>query len=178
LSYLGDIPELRLRLDIRAFHEHISGLMRLDKVNGSGVAVVSNGPDMTEKGIEYQADWRPLPGTRVLLAQTFLRIQSPHMDSVLAAPTYNTSIGWFQDLPADFQLSVMRYSWGAMTWQGTNSRLDATVRSDLRLAHSFRTAGSHGEVALTIQNLNDSYLDFSKAFLFERRTFASVRLDF
>jgi iron complex outermembrane receptor protein len=178
LSYLGDIPGLHLRLDVRAFHEQISGLMRLDKINGDGVAVVSNGPDMTEKGIEYQADWRPLAGTRLLVAQTFLRIQSPHMDSVLAAPTYNNSIGWFQDLPADFQLSVMRYSWGAMTWQGANSRLNATVRSDLRLAHSFRTAGSHGEVALTIQNLNDSYLDFSKAFLFERRTFASVRLDF
>jgi iron complex outermembrane receptor protein len=182
LSYLGDIPDLRLRLDVRAFHEQISGLMRFENLGGNGITLVHNGPDITERGIEYQADWRPFVGTRLLVAQTFLRIQSPRQDEVLAAPTYNTSIGWFQDLQADFQLSVMRYSWGAMTWQGINSRLDATVRTDLRLAHSFHTAGNHGEVAITIENLNHPYQDFSKGFLskpflYERRTFASVRLD-
>jgi iron complex outermembrane receptor protein len=182
LSYLGDIPDLRLRLDVRAFHEQISGLMRLE-LNGDGVAVVSNGSDVSERGVEYQADWRPLEGTRLLLAQTFMRISSSKPDTffsapTLSAPTHNSSIGWFQDLPGDFQLSLMRYAWGSMAWQGIHNQLDAHVRTDLRIAHSLRTAGTRGEIALVIQNLNHPYTDFVPDFLYERRAFVSLRLDF
>ncbi len=176
LSYLADIPDWHLRLDARAFHERIRGLMRFAAINST--ATVVNGSEVTERGIEYQADWKPYPGTRFLVTQTFLRIQSPNLDEVFAAPTYNNAIGWFQDIPGQFQLSVMRYSWGAMTWQGKNSLLDPVVRTDLRLAHSFRTGGTRGEASLMIQNIDHQYQDFVKTFFYEQRSFANVRFDF
>ncbi|MGC2166122.1 MAG: TonB-dependent receptor [Gallionella sp.] len=176
LSYLADMPDWHLRLDVRAFHERISGLMRFAAINGT--ATVVNGSDITERGIEYQADWKPYPGTRFLVAQTFLRIQSANLDEVLAAPTYSNGIGWFQDIPGQFQLSVMRYSWGAMTWQGKNSLLEPVVRTDLRLAHSFRIGGTRGEASLMIQNLDHQYQDFVKTFFYEQRVFVNVRLDY
>jgi iron complex outermembrane receptor protein len=191
ISYLADLPAAGLHIDVRAFDERISDLMRLQNVDlppGANVVTldqtrfVTNGADVTERGVEYQADWRPREGTRLILAQTFLHVDATLPDTsfsapTLSAPTTNTSIALFQDLPGANQLSLMRYSWGAMTWQGIHERLDAQIRTDLRLAHSFRLGETRGELALTVQNLNHPYTEFVQAFQFDRRVFATLRFD-
>ena len=67
-----------------------------------------------------------------------------------------------------------------MTWRGSQSKLNAANRVDLRLAKQFRLGKHRAEVAFTVQALNGDQVEFTSRELsmFERRAFASLRVEF
>ena len=51
-------------------------------------------------------------------------------------------------------------------------------RLDLRLGYSFRSGPTKGEIALVSQNVRDPYSDFRADYIFERRSFVTLNLEF
>jgi len=200
IGYLGEFRRLRLSLDVRAFDEAIDGIVRAstyahtgflddlsmlltgkhardtrDYINGAG------GPHIY--GWEYQARWQPYAGTRIILNQSFVRIQSQETESqgyveTRNAPTQLTSIAWFQDLPGDFNASLMYSTTGAMTWATDKDFLKSEHQLDLRLAKQFRIGPTKAEVAWVVQQANGRRQEFLPTYTLDRRAYATLRLEY
>jgi iron complex outermembrane receptor protein len=187
LGYMGDFPRWGFNLDVRAFHEQISGFIR--QQNKFLPRDYANDEDFSIRGVEYQAKWRPWSGAELVFNQTYTDIVAKQTlpaevpwDSLSgtpwAAPKWATSIAYFQKLPGNLDLSLMHYDNGTATLagSGSGSRV-AMTRTDLRLGRSMRWGNKKGELALVVQNLGTPYPDFVPAFLFQRRAFVTLSLE-
>lgn len=194
IGYLGEFRRLNLTLDVRAFHEVIDSIARTEGYMNAGLLYdlevlvdptkrktndYRNGPGNKIYGWEYQARWRPFAATRVILNQSFIRIDGP-ADEIgrLNAPTHLTSLAWFQDLPADFNASVMYSTTGAMIWATRNDLLKSEHQIDLRLAKNFRIGPTRGEVAWTVQQASGRRQEYLPTYSLDRRAHATLRLEF
>lgn len=183
VGYLGQFPALRLTIDVRAFDERFGNMVRqltYARFGALGMDTIdfadSPGPHIF--GWEHQTRWQPWPGTRLMLGQSFMRIHSPEASDTLNAPTDTTSIAWFQDLPGDFNASVMYVTTGAMSWRGSNDLLKSEHQFDLRLAKNFRIGPTKGEVSWTVQQANGRRQEFLPTYTVDRRAYATLRLEF
>jgi hypothetical protein len=195
LGYLGEFPRARLTVDVRAFHESIDSMVRnygyanhgyIYELAAFGKAKPSlktsdyvSRPGLKIFGWEYQAQWRPFASSRILLAQSFVRIDAPELNEQHNAPTDSTSLAWFQDLPGNWTASAIYATTGAMTWQNyPKDLLQSSHQLDLRLAKSFRIGPTRGELSWTVQQANGRRQEYLTAYVIDRRAFATLRLEY
>jgi iron complex outermembrane receptor protein len=175
LGYLGDFPWLGLNLDVRAFHEQISGFIRQQNTTPRNYA---NEEDFSIQGLEYQLKWQPWRDSQLMFNQSYTDINSSDKGTALAAPKLASSITLFQKLPGGLDLSLMHQDSGTVTLQGANFRDQVAVtRTDLRLGLPLRFGPNRGELALVVQNLGLPYQDFSPRYQFQRRAFVTLRIE-
>ena len=187
IGYLGDFPHWGLTVDVRAFHEQISGFIR--QINSRLPRYYVNDESFAIRGLEYQARWKPWAGAELVLNQSYTDIQaktylSDSFSSLnlsgtpMAAPNLASSISYFQKLPGQVDLTLTHQDSGTarLTGSGSGSRV-AMTRTDLRLSKAMRWGATKGELALVVQNLGLSYQDFDPSFSFKRQAFLSLRLD-
>lgn len=174
LSYLGELPGTGLSLDARAFHENISRI-----IDSTGTpANFLNRWGALIRGLEYQLRWAPSSDTLVLFNQTRMRIDSDDGRVADSAPRRSTTLFISQKLPLGLQASLTHHWIGGFRWQGWADALPMQRRLDLRLGYPFRSGPVKGEVAIVSQNLKGPHSEFRIDYIFERRHFATLSLEF
>ncbi len=172
IGYLGDFQSAGVRVDMRLFHEGITGLGQVKGVDYLNL----DSPDVY--GAEWLLEYKPSATSKLSFNQSFLRIDSRYIPGVGrppvhqdVLPTHNTSITWLQKLKDNLDFSLMLYSVGAMRWAGAPEpkTIPGYQRIDARLATPFNFPGGRGELALTVQNLGGSYYETDTYYLFDRR---------
>lgn len=189
LGYLASFPQWGAGLDVRVFHEQLSGFVERERYAlPAGSSLLPSNPwdfynseGFSIRGLEYQLNWKPWQGAQVGFSQAFTRIavsNAPmysYVDS--AVPKLASMLFFTQKLPADFELSLLHQDSGASSIQGSGLATPVTMRTDVRLAKALRWGARRGELALVVQNLGQPYLDFDEKFEFRRRAFLTLRLD-
>jgi iron complex outermembrane recepter protein len=196
LGYFGNFRDRRLTIDVRAYIERMRD--RIDDftyfIPGYITVAVppvnfplkvgdfGNTSGFKVRGAEYQLRWKPLADTELWLNQSFQRlIWEEFEDRQKHQPaSHATTLALFQKLPGNLDLSLMYYSMSAMSWSNDAQRLPRRNRLDIRLAYPFRVAGTRAEAAVVVQAANGSYQEYriTPQFLFERRAFGTLRLEF
>ena len=195
LGYLGDWRNLAMSLDVRVFREIIPNrLLQAERsLSPLGLCDVlcpnSTADFLVEaqririEGAEYQWQWRPRQGTRLMVAQAYTRIRATYLDSYLndpvitnaylsasalardrllaedSAPRLSNTLMWMQELAPGWQASLLGTHQGAMKWT-RNTTAEAYTRIDARLAYAFKVGGNPYEVALVSQSLNGAHGEF------------------
>ncbi|MCF8159810.1 MAG: TonB-dependent receptor [Polaromonas sp.] len=189
LGYLASVPQWGATLDVRLFHEKVSGFverLRYPLPPGSSLlpstpADFYNSEGFSIRGLEYQLNWKPWQGAQVGFnqARTRISVSNPRSDSSLdfVVPKLASTLFFTQSLPADLELSVLHQDGGTTSLQGSSDTNRAFTRTDVRLAKALRWGVRRGEFALVVQNLGEPYLDFAPEFEFRRRAFLTLRLD-
>lgn len=176
-GYFGNFHDWNLTLDLRAYRENATGII---DTTGSP-SDFTNYFSTRARGIEYQLRWHPLAETELWLNQNFQHYE--YWDDRLRVdrqpPSHATTIALFQQLPARLNLTLLYSTAGKMTWRGPR---DATLpdRLDVRLAYPFTIGPTRAELSVATQSVDGNQPIFlpSKQFLFQRRTFATLRLEF
>ena len=176
IGYLGELRNLGLKLDVRAFSERMNRRhysRSLDMINLPG-------PDI--HGFEYQFDWKPFDATRIVFAEAQIREEAGRNDNNNAehfeAPHRTGSAALYQKLPGGFDLSLIAYYTTPYQWAGMAQVLDGARQLDARLAYAFRVGATRGELAVMVQSLSGSHMEYYRTQLSGRRAFTSLRLDF
>ena len=184
LGYNFGRPSSSLSADVRLYHETIS-----DGISSTGVTVAKefrNGDNFQINGLEYQANWRPTPSTRIAFNQAWTRIRvdslvdpSTEFRVVRSAPRVSAALTVMHQFDNGVDLSVSHQSAEdfALMSDANRHMLFSMARTDIRLARTFRLAGSRAEVAFTVQNLGDPVRDGDFKFLFERRALLTLRFE-
>lgn len=193
IGYLGDLRSYGLTVDVRAYDESIDGLLsqrRYAPRDPSNPLIETN--DYTNqinarvKGWEYQLQWRPVEGSRVLWSQARVKSRSDEQSGFdISSPHTNYSLAWFQDLSHGWEASLMYSYVGSMSWRGKDERIPAYDVVNARLARRFRVGGSNYEVAATVQAWDGDHYEFvlpSDKYpivpVVQRRAFVTARMEF
>jgi len=177
LGYLGSFREWNLTLDVRAYHERIKNVVATDGVPADFV----NNQSVMAKGMEYQLRWHPLEETEFWLNQNFQRYE--YRDRILRTdrqpPSHATTLALFQKLPANLDLTLTYALAGKMNWRGRRDEFKPE-RLDVRLGYSFLLGSHRAELAVALQSAYGDQPVFlpSSNFLFQRRAFATLRLEY
>ena len=181
LGYLGDFPKWGASLDVRAFHEQITGFIR--QQNATLPRDYANDSDFDIQGIEYQAKWQPWSGAQILFNQSYTDISAktsflPYDGTPWAAPKLASSLAYFQKLPGNLDLTLTHVDNGTaiLAGSGHGSQV-AMTRTDVRLSKALQWGSKRGECALVVQNLGTAYADFNPQFSFQRRAFITLRFE-
>lgn len=207
IGYIGEFKRLSLSLDVRAFHENIDQRMqtvgrKLDPVYcaNPNAAFCADGADYTVnaqqikiQGIEYQLRWQPLQATRLLLNQAFVRIRSTllpfahnlnpenltkiNAQTDASAPERTTTLMLIQKLPWNVELSLTQHHVSPIRWTQNQAPLPAYIRTDWRLAKSFRIGPQNFELAYTGRSTTSEYGDFRVNFVITPRHFVSLSMN-
>ncbi len=181
ISYYGPFPDAQLTLDVRAYEEHLTDEIKSRVVGPGDIQDFQNLSGSISRGMEYQVKWSPVPDAQLVWNHAVTRLTRPLGDTFERMPPESIyTLGWMQQLPAQWDVSLWWHSRSAMTWRGSQSKLNAANRVDLRLAKQFRLGKHRAEVAFTVQALNGDQVEFTSRELsmFERRAFASLRVEF
>lgn len=172
LGYLGRFREFGLTVDLRLYRERMN-----QRIWRYGVDYV-NLPGPTNRGFEYQLDWRPFAATRLLFAQAHQRVIAGRDDNneALEAPRRVSSLTWLQKLPGNLDFSLMASETLPLRWGG--GVLSAVRELDARLGWSFHLGATHGELAFAVQLPGGSGQQYQTDHVFDRRAWTTLRLDF
>lgn len=180
VGYLGRFRDLNLSIDARAFVERMNKRIwfsaRTVGAFTPNDAVNRPGPHI--HGFEYQFDWRPVAGTRLSLAESHLRSERGDAAETREAPFRNTVVTWMQTLPGNFELSAISTAATPFQWAGGGDLINTPRRLDLRLGKPFALGATRGEFSVTAQAINGGYQVYKANQRFNRRSFATLRLDF
>ena len=180
LGYLGRFRGLGLTVDARAFLERMNNRIwfaaRTVGAFTPNDAINRPGPHI--HGYEYQFDWRPFAGTRIMLAEAHTRIERGDASETREAPFRNTTITWLQSLPGEYELSVISTAATPYQWAGGGDMIVTPRRVDLRLGKKFALGATRGEFSLTTQAIDGAHQIYKVNQRFDRRGFATLRLDF
>lgn len=168
IGYLGKLGGVDV--DFRLFRDVYSDLIadRTDALKHNNL----NSGSATVKGFETQLKWNISERTRLIYALSHAIVASPNVDRIPytnSAPTNNQSLllshrfdsHWSASL-AGYQVSETHFSRTDYDpAQGRGYFIESFRRWDSRLAYSFNTGGTKGELALMVQNLSDKdYFEF------------------
>lgn len=169
VGYLGKLASLDV--DFRLFYEEYSSLIA-DRRNDAANHGNLNSGRATVKGFETQLKWNIGPRTRLIYALSHADTISTDVDRIVysySVPTNNQSLMLSHSFDSHWRASLAAYltdethfdRTDADLSQGRGYFIDAVRRWDSRIAYSFRTGGTHGELALVVQNLADArYFEF------------------
>jgi iron complex outermembrane receptor protein len=169
IGYLGKFA--RLDVDFRLFYEEYSSLIA-DRRNDAANRGNLNSGRATVKGFETQLKWNIGPHTRLIYALSHADTISTDVDRIVysySVPTNNQSLMLSHSFDSHWRASVTGYLTDETHFDRTDTDLsqgrgyfiDAVRRWDSRVAYSFRTGGTNGELALVVQNLADKhYFEF------------------
>lgn len=191
VGYLGHIRQANLTIDVRAFVERMN-----DRITPEGQSIPNpvfpfslvlpfasrdfvNRPGPHLHGFEYQFDWRPLADTRLMLSETHIRSKiGTTADEALEAPFRNTVLTWLQRLPGGLEFSAISTASTPFKWAGGGDLINTPRRLDIRLGKPFAVGATRGEASVTVQAVNGGEQIYKLTQRFDRRAFASLRLDF
>jgi iron complex outermembrane receptor protein len=179
-----------LSADLRIFNERIT-----DGISATEFGILPgvrprhslNGQDYQINGAELQLNWAPTAATRIMLAQTWTTIDvstSPGVETRFrtehGAPRYAASLSVMHRFAQGLQVSVMHHQADdvALMSISDNKWLFSMQRTDLRLAQEFSLAGQKTEVALVVQNIDNSYQDGDRKFTFDRCAMLTVKFGY
>jgi iron complex outermembrane receptor protein len=211
IGYLGEFRSIGLVADVRAFHERVSDFIGRQNAatSTSSPALLANAlasagirtgaytnsttPDFSIIGYEIQTQWVLWPGSRLLANYADIRVESPDVAFATAAPRRSSGIVWFQQLPQDYDVSLMLFQASSSPWVSSTDSATAPAwhRLDARIGKRFQVSGSRVEAAVVVQNIGSDYWDYpttvnssngqvagSYAQQFQRRAFFTLSLDF
>ena len=174
IGYLGRWPGAQVTLDARLYRERMRDLVVDD--NGKGNVFLPgqwtemkakdfvNDGALTLVGLEYQLRWKATARTELWLNQNFSRMKWDDPDyerkKERRPPRHATTIALFQQLPDNWQISVLHERVGSMTLRTKSEWMKATHRTDIRLARTFRWDGYKAEAAFTVQSVEGDQLFF------------------
>nr|WP_315494821.1 TonB-dependent receptor [uncultured Rhodoferax sp.] len=163
--------------DIRLFEERITdGIERPANLSPEEYQNIEN---VNITGAEYQVQWRPALDTQVFFTQTWTDIaDSTRFKTSHAAARYAASLALMHTLPAGVMVSLMHQQSEDIGLMSGNNQRYAVARTDVRLAKALRLGKQKAELAFTVQNLDQPYRDGDRKFLFDRRAFVSLRVDY
>lgn len=163
--------------DLRLFDERITdGIERPSNASPEEYQNIENF-DIT--GAEYQVQWRPSQETQVFFTQTWTDIAgSARFKTSHGAARYAASLAVMHNLSRGYSVSLMHQQAEDIGLMSGNSMLYGVSRTDVRVARAFRLGKNKAELALTVQNLDQPYRDGDRKFLFDRRAFISLRMDY
>lgn len=192
IGWLGDFREYGLTADVRIFNEQTRGLL---SSRGGDPNDYVNAINAEARGFEYQLQWRPQQGSRVLFAQSQTQVypDKKQPEQGINTPHNSYSLAWFQDLPSDWEMGLMYWHVSTMSWRGERNRLPAYGVTNLRVAKHLRIGGVRSELALTVQAADGDHYEFIQpspmktgdpssgnpvATIVPRRAFATLRMEF
>lgn len=180
LGYLGRFRDLNLTLDVRAFLERMNNRIWFAgrKVGAFTPNDAINRPGPHIHGYEYQADWRPFAETRLMLSEAHTRAERGDASETREMPFRNSTITWLQQLPGTYELSAIYTTASSYQWAGGGETINKPRRLDLRLGKSFAFGATRGELSITAQGVDGGHPVYKVGQRFDRRSFATLRLDF
>jgi iron complex outermembrane receptor protein len=188
IGYLGNFRSVNLKVDARAFVERMNHRVTVQGLSIPNPAFPAfpydskdfvNRPGPHLHGFEYQFDWRPLPDTRLMLAEMHMRIaRGSVVDEEQEAPYRNTSLTWLQTLPGGFEFSAISTSSTPFKWAAGGQVISTPRQLDVRLGKRFAVGATRGEMSLTVQGINGGHQIYKINQRLDRRAFATLRLDF
>ncbi len=193
VGYYGRWPAAGLSLDVRGYEERFAQqlanqrgyIFSVPGVLSRPVAEFVNGTSLRVLGWEYQLQWEPREGSRLVLNQSFSRLLRPeglpaNLYVERLPPSQLTTIAWLQQLPQNWDFSLLVYGRTGMTWRTQAASLPGTERVDVRLAKQFRWGQHRAEAALTVQAVSGDEIEFTSLVpsVFQRRAFATLRVEF
>jgi iron complex outermembrane receptor protein len=177
MGYFGNFRELNTTLDVRIYHENVKDVVAADGLPANFV----NNQSVKAKGIEYELRWHPIEETEIWANQNFQHYE--YWDTALRTdrqpPTHATTLALFQKLPKGLDFTLSYTVSGRMNWRGVNNAY-SPERLDARLAYPFHIGATKAELAVTVQSVYGDQPIFLPAnqYLFQRKAFATLRLDF
>ena len=130
-------------------------------------------------GGDLSLDWRHPSLGRVLVSHAISRIRAgsgTDRDTERTAPRHACSLLWSLPLPAGLQASLGYYRVGDMMWLNDGDVQPAYERVDMKLAKRLGGKGSEDELALTLQNVSGTHVEFRKEYTVQRQAFVTLRL--
>ncbi len=203
-SYLLQIAEWKLDLDVRAFIEKYDQFIDNERCYfptannpglacpfpppvtfpppGSSVDFLINQGQVSMKGIEGRFDWRQ-PWGRVLGSLTLVNIfdiqDFKEPDLIKSAPEAQGYVMLIKYLPDRWRFSLSYYYQGSMMWLNDGDYLKPRNLWNAKLSRTFGKPGAEGEFAITAMSLAGDYPEFNQAiFRQESMLFATLRLGF
>ena len=188
IGYLGNFRSVNLKVDARAFVERMNHRVTVQGLSIQNPAFPANPYDSKDfvnrpgphlHGFEYQFDWRPLPDTRLMLAEMHMRsARGSVVDEELEAPYRNTALTWLQTLPGGFEFRAISTSSTPFKWASGGQVISTPRQLDVRLGKRFAVGATRGEMSLTVQGINGGHQIYKINQRLDRRAFATLRLDF
>lgn len=141
IGYNGHFHRLGLQLDIRAFHERITGMnsepLKVDNFQPN------NDSTILFKGVESEIDWQLSATDRLRLTHAFIEFDaSSRFDQRLTA-RHSGSAAWLREWPGNVRTSLMYYGADRLN-ERRFERLDSRVEKQFQLG-----ARSSLDLALT-----------------------------
>jgi hypothetical protein len=113
-----------------------------------------------------------------MLAEAHTRIASGDVAEEREAPDRNTTITWMQTLPGAIEFSAISTVTTPFKWAGGGELINTPRRLDIRLAKRISVGATRGEISATVQAINGGSQIYKLNERFDRRAFATLRLDF
>ena len=147
LGYNGYFSDLDLSLDVKLFHDEITGMISEPLRNNQYIASNANKARFT--GSEAQLDWRASRRDRLRLTYAYVDAWASNPDDRRMSARNSGSAGWMRDWGNDWSSALFYYGDDALN----EYRYE---RLDLRLAKRLRWQGTRLELAaLWQQRLDD-----------------------
>lgn len=189
IGYLGHFRQANLKVDARAFIERMNERITVEGRNLPNPALVPvpfigvgdfvNRPGPRLHGFEYQFDWRPLPDTRLMFSELQIRSKAGwNAPEAMEAPARSNSVTWLQRLPGSIDFTAISTTSTPFKWAGGGDLINTPRRLDVRLGKAFAVGATRGEVSVTVQAINGGHQIYKMTQRFDRRGFATLRLDF
>jgi iron complex outermembrane receptor protein len=191
IGYFGRYRDIGLTVDVRGFVEKIKDRIVHDKRTigtfpgtfpnvWTNVYMAKNLPGPKLRGFEYELNWTPVDGTRLMYNEAHVRrIAQP---STVIDPgevaNQTSSFTWLQTLPGGLEGSLISQQTSAIDWGGEADPIGVSRRLDVRLAKIFRIGNTRGEFAVTTQSINGGHFIFNKELKLDRRTFATLTFEY
>lgn len=192
IGYWGRWPDAQVTLDARLYRERMRDVVADD--DGEGATLLPNqlgkpAKDFVNRhaltlvGLEYQLRWKPTATTELWLNQNFSRMKWDDLGyeakDERRPPRHATTVAWFQQLPDNWQVSVLHERLGSMTLRAKSNWMAATHRTDIRLARAFRWDGYKAEAAFTVQSVegDQRFFDPQRNYRRGRQGFLTLQLE-
>lgn len=198
VGYLGQFPERKVTVDVKAFHDKLEDRIQApkkypypaDPFDGRAFLYTNSGA-LSVNGVETTLTYRPQKRSMLKFNWAYAQAKGRAIDSYEMSlnpaawryedlgedvPTHTYSVFGMHRLPHDIDISATYYKVSGMKWLGDGDRLRAQDRLDVRLAKQFRYAASSNSLALVAQNVLDEYLEFRDENVFDTRVYLELTL--
>ena len=155
IGYNGHFHQLGLQLDIRAFHERITGMisqpLKLDNFQPN------NDSSIRFKGVETELDWQWSAIDRLRLTHAFIEFDATSKYDQRLTAQHSGSAAWLREWPGDIRTSLMYYGADRLN-ERRFERLDSRIEKHFQL-----TSQGSLNLALTWQHrLDDEALTWDE----------------
>lgn len=183
LGYNLALPSRGLSGDLRIFDERITdGIERPRRIDQPSDFVSPidhlNIQNYRIQGLEHQLQWKPSAPSLLMVTQTWTHISGVEQLRVLkGAARYAMSLIGSYALTNGYVVSLMHAQSEDIALMSSNDGVYNIVRTDARIAKSFRLSGRKAELSLVIQNLDQPVRDGDRKFFFDRRAFVTLKAE-